>query len=55
MKVSSLGAMRQLNQIREVKVPLRRNLKAIVTRMGLQGTMRIRTKRMLMMREETTF
>ena len=55
MKESSYGVMRQRNQIREVKVPSRRNLKAIATRMGLQGTMRTRTKRTMMMRQETTF
>ena len=49
MKVSSFGAMPQLNQIREVKVPSRRNLKAIATRMGPQGTMRTRTKKTMMM------
>ena len=55
MKESSFGVMRQRNQIREVKVQSRRNLKAIATRMGLQGTMRTRTKRTMMMRQETTF
>lgn len=55
MKGSSFGVMRQQNQIREVKVPSRRNLKAIATRMGRQGTMRTRTKRTMMMRQETTF
>jgi len=55
MKGSSYGVMRQRNQIREVKVLSRRNLKAIATRMGLQGTMRTRIKRTMMMRQETTF
>ena len=55
MKGTSYGVMRQRNQIREVKVPSKRNLKAIATRMDPQGTMRTRTKRTMMMRQETTF
>jgi hypothetical protein len=55
MKGSSYGVMLQRNQIREVKVLSRRNLKAIATRMGHLGTRRIRTKRTMMMRQETTF
>jgi hypothetical protein len=55
MKGSSYEVMRQRNQIREVKVLSRRNLKAIATRMDPEVTIRIRTKRTMMMRQEKTF